>query len=114
MPERPLPPAPSEQHQLRRHLDAAVQEWGVTYWHEDRNWTSANGREVVCGWGTYIDRGSQRVPIKVWFDGLDHDIAIYGDHRRKDEYAEWQDLTVMATVLDEVINVLDRMRQPVR
>ena len=86
----------------------------MTYWHEDRNWTSANGREVVCGWGTYIDRGSQRVPIKVWFDGLDHDIAIYGDDRCRDEYAEWQDLAVMSTVLDEVINVLDRMRQPVR
>lgn len=86
----------------------------MTYWHEDRNWTSASGREVVCGWGTYIDRGSQRAPIKVWFDGLDHDVAIYGDHGRKDEYAEWQDLTVMGTVLDEVINVLDRMRQPVR
>lgn len=114
MPERPLPPAPNEQHQLRRHSEAAVQGWGVTYWHQDRNWTSANGREVVCGWGTYIDRGSRRVPIKVRFDGLDHDIAIYGDHRRKNEYAEWQDLTVMATVLDEVMNVLDRMRQPVR
>ena len=54
------------------------------------------------------------MPMKVWFDGLDHDIAIYGDDRRKDEYAEWQDLTVMVTVLDEVIHVLDRMRQPVR
>lgn len=114
MPERPLPPAPGEQHQLRRHLEVAVQEWGGTYWHEDRSWTSANDRDVVCGWGIYIDRGSQRVPIKVWFDGLNHDIAIYGDHRRKGEYAEWQDLAVMPTVLDEVINVLDRMRQPVR
>ena len=61
-----------------------------------------------------VDRASQRVPIKVWFDELDHDIAIYGDDRRKDEYAESQDLTVMAAVLDEVIDVLARMRQPVR
>lgn len=43
-----------------------------------------------------------------------HDIAIYGDDRRKDEHAESQDLTVMATVLDEVIDVLARTRQPVR
>jgi len=61
-----------------------------------------------------VDRASQRVPITVWFDELDHDIAIYGDDRRKDEYAESQDLTVMAAVLDEVIDVLARMRQPVR
>jgi len=54
------------------------------------------------------------VPIKVWFDAFDRDIAIYGDHRRHDEYAEWQDLTFMATVLDELINILERMRRPVR
>ncbi|PWD49443.1 hypothetical protein C8046_00630 [Serinibacter arcticus] len=56
---------------------------------------------MIVGWGTHIDRGSDRRPIVVWFDGLDLDVAIYGD-RRRSEYHEWHDLSSIAVVLDEV------------
>lgn len=107
MSDQVMPPAPSEQVQLRARLERALAEWGVSYRHEDRGWSSPDGRQVVYGWGTVIDRGPSHAPLRVWFDGLDRDVAIYGDTRhRLHEYFEWLDLTSMDDVLDQLESAL--------
>ena len=111
MTEAPMPPAPSEQVLLRESLERRLAQWGVPYRHVDQNSTSPNRRQVVFGWGTHIDRGPDRPPIKVWFDGLDLDVAIFGD-RRRSEYYEWRDLSSINDVLDEVVAALGALLRP--
>jgi hypothetical protein len=99
MPDLPTPTPPSEQMELRQWLEKLLTEWGVHFAHNDEFWESDNGGEAIYGWGTKIERGPGRVPLQVWYDGLDSDIAIWG---RGYEYFEWQNLGDMPRVLTDI------------
>jgi hypothetical protein len=94
---------PAEQAALRQRLEQLLIAWGAKWRHDDRFWQSDDGREAIYGWGTHIQREDGRGALRVWYDGLDHDIAIYGG---TDEYAEWRELRDMPRVLDDVESTL--------
>ena len=70
--------------------------------HEDRFWSSENGRESVYGWGTAItSTGESALVVRVWFDGLDRDISLStGTHG--EQWREWRNLSDLNQVLREV------------
>lgn len=113
MPDLPVPDAPAAQTALRAAIEAVLGDYHdvASYSHEDRFWESANGTEAVYGWGTTIEPRARGVPVRVWFDGLDNDIAVSTDghgwrRRSRGVWHEWRDLTDLDVVLDGVTEVL--------
>ncbi|MGY1591812.1 hypothetical protein ACI79D_07540 [Geodermatophilus sp. SYSU D00708] len=109
----PVPEPPAAQVALRAVVEAVLDGAGppVSYHHEDRCQESEDGREAVFGWGTRIELPpAAGGPVRVWFDGLDGDIAVWqGDRRRRGAdvvWHEWRDLTDLTGVLDDVVRVL--------
>ncbi len=101
---------------LRAAIEALLRDYQdvASYRHLERFWESANGREAVYGWGTTIEPRAAGVPIHVWFDGLDNDIAVstegHGWRRRnRGVWHEWRDLTDLNAVLDGVTGVLRKL-----
>jgi hypothetical protein len=113
VPDLPVPEQPPAQTALRAVVEAVLRDFQATasYRHDDRFWTSDNGREAVYGWGTTIKARAAGKPVEVWFDGLDNDIAVWqdGDGRRprsRPVRHEWRDLTDLHGVFEDVANVL--------
>ena len=113
MPDLPPPETPVAQTALRATIEAVLGEYRAvaSYSHEDEFWESANGREAVYGWGTTIQPRAEGVPVHVWFDGLDNDIAVSTDgqggrRRNGGVWHEWRDLTDLNVVLQGVAEVL--------
>lgn len=108
MPALPKPDAPDEQVALRQWLESFLHLRGATFSHHDEFWTLDDGRVAKSGWGSRIKRGHGRLPVEVWFDYLDHDIAVWSGHGRR-EYSEWVDLSNMEHVLLSVEDTLAAM-----
>lgn len=103
------PEPPPEQMALRALVEHLLTQYeGVaTYRHDDIFWESASGREAEYGWGTRVAPLQSGKPFLVWFDGLDHDIAVSSESsgwRRKNRgvWFEWRDLSDMDAVLGSV------------
>jgi hypothetical protein len=113
VPDHPVPETPAAQTALRATIEAVLGDYQAvaSYSHEDRFWESASGREAVYGWGTTIEPRAEGVPVHVWFDGLDNDIAVWTDghgwrRRNRGVWHEWRDLTDLNDVLHGVTEVL--------
>jgi hypothetical protein len=95
---------------LRLRVEAVLREYRAvaSYAHQDRFWESADRREAVYGWGTVVKPRSRGKQVDVWFDGLDHDIAVSANGRwgRRPLWYEWRDLSELSDVLDDVEGVL--------
>lgn len=108
-----MPETPAAQTALRATIEAVLRDYQdvASYSHDDGFWESANGREAMYGWGTRIEPRAEGVPIYVWFDGLDHDIAVSTDghgwrRRNRGVWHEWRDLADLNAVLHGVTEVL--------
>ena len=102
------PVPPREQVALRARVEAVVDALGpaFTVVHEDRD-EEHPPHGVTTGWGSLVEGGRLGRPVEIWFDGVDHDIALFVGHEDTHGlWREWRDLTDMTAVLGELEAVL--------
>lgn len=117
VPDLEAPEPPPEQVALRERLERLLSQYlhVAVYRHEDEFHESESGA-TTYGWGTEVRPVASGKPFTVWFDGLDHDIAIWTERtgwrlRDRARWFEWLDLTDIDAVL---LGVEERARTLLR